>query len=53
MRLPDVPRRGCSLAAEVVLGSWPRYVRPLLRVLIVRPPMREIMCPTTGMTQVA
>lgn len=43
MHLLDVPRRGFSLAGEVVLHGWPRYVRPLLRELIVRPPMREIV----------
>jgi hypothetical protein len=39
----DVPRRGLSVTEEIVLHGWPRYVRPLLRELIVRPPMREIL----------
>ena len=47
MRPLDIPRRslsiGLSLGTEVVLHGWPRYVRPLLREIIVRPPMREIM----------
>lgn len=43
MHLLDVPRRGFSVAEEIVLHGWPRYVRPLLRELVVRPPMREIL----------
>ena len=39
----DIPRRGLSVAKEIGLHGWPRYVRPLLRELIVRPPMREIL----------
>jgi hypothetical protein len=42
MRPFDLPRRGLSVAGEIVHG-WPRYVRPLLRELIVRPAMREIL----------
>jgi hypothetical protein len=43
MRPLDVSRRGLSVAEEIVLRGWPRYMRPLLRELIVRPPMREIL----------
>lgn len=43
MHVLDLPRRGLSLAREIVLHGWPRYVRPLLRELIERPPMREIL----------
>jgi hypothetical protein len=39
----DLPRRSLSLASEVVLRGWPRYLRPLLRELVSRPPMREIL----------
>jgi hypothetical protein len=39
----DLPRRGLSVASEIVLRGWPRYLRPLLRELISRPPMREIL----------
>ncbi len=39
----DLPRLGLSVAKEVGLHGWPRYVRPLLRELIVRPPMHEIL----------
>ena len=39
----DIPRRGLSVAEEIVLRGWPRYVRPLLRELIMRPQMREIL----------
>jgi hypothetical protein len=43
MRPLDVPRQGLSLGREAVLHGWPRYLRPLLRELIARPPMREIL----------
>jgi hypothetical protein len=43
MRALDFPRRGLSVASEIVLHGWPRYVRPLVRELISRPPMREIL----------
>jgi hypothetical protein len=43
MRPLDLPRRGLSVASEIVLRGWPRYVRPLLRELIARPPMREVL----------
>jgi hypothetical protein len=39
----DLPRRGLSLASEIALHGWPRYLRPLLHELIARPPMREIL----------
>jgi hypothetical protein len=39
----DLPRRGLSLVEEIVRHGWPRYVRPFLRELIARPPMREIL----------
>jgi hypothetical protein len=43
VRAFEIPRRGLSLAEEIVLHGWPRYVRPLLRELIARPPMREVL----------
>jgi hypothetical protein len=43
MRALDFPRRGLSVASEAVLHGLPRYVWPLLREVISRPPMREIL----------
>jgi hypothetical protein len=39
----ELSRRSLSMVSEIVSHGWPRYVRPLLRELIVRPPMREIL----------
>jgi hypothetical protein len=36
-------RHGLSLTREMVLHGWPRYLRPMLRELIMRPPMKEIL----------
>jgi hypothetical protein len=39
----DLSRRGLSIASEAVRHGLPRYVWPLVRELVSRPPMREIL----------
>jgi glyoxylase-like metal-dependent hydrolase (beta-lactamase superfamily II) len=39
----DLSRRGFSFVGEIVLHGWPHYLRPLLRELIARPPMHEVL----------
>jgi hypothetical protein len=39
----DLPNRGLSVLTEILRHGWPRYLRPLLRELMLRPAMREIL----------